>query len=133
MGEFMERNKRSEKLIREIPVLFLGKCLLFSYILTGGLLMLLALLLYRFNLSERIVSICIIGVYVIVTFFAGFMAGKRIGNRKFIWGLLMGVAYFIVLAIVSLIVNHSIKDVANNFFSILILCAGSGMLGGMLG
>ncbi len=129
----MERNRRFNGVIGEVPILFLGKSLLFSYILTGGFLMLLALLLYRFGLSEKFVSICIIAIYVMASFFAGFMAGKKIGKRKFLWGLCMGVAYFIVLLVVSLVVNHSISDVANNFFSVMILCAGSGMLGGMLG
>lgn len=115
-----------------IPFFFLGKTLLFSYLLTGGLLLLLALLLYRFDLSERIVSLCIIGIYVVVSFLAGFMAGKRFGNRKFLWGIAMGTAYFIVLLIVSLIVNRSFKAVADEFYTVLILCAGSGMLGGML-
>ncbi len=45
-------------------VKFLLKYLLFAYILTGGLLMLLALMVYRFSLSEKIVSIVIIGIYI---------------------------------------------------------------------
>lgn len=140
----MERNFREklsmEKKLRPkntkdengTPVISLLKCLLFSYILTGGLLLLLALLLYRFSLSEKIVSISIIVIYVAATFFAGFAAGKKMQNRKFIWGLLEGSAYFLVLVMVSLIVNHTISDIANGFFTTLFLCAGGGMLGGML-
>ena len=41
-------------------LLFLLKCLLLSYIVTGGLLMLLALLLYKLQLTEQVVSIAII-------------------------------------------------------------------------
>ena len=52
-------------------------------------------------------------------------------SRRFLWGLVMGVLYFLVLAIVSLIVNHSLKDVARNFFTVLVLCAAGGMLGGI--
>ncbi len=47
-------------------ITFILKCLLISYLLTTGLLLLLALLLYRFGLSEKVVSICIIGIYIIV-------------------------------------------------------------------
>lgn len=111
-----------------IPVL---KALLCSYILTGGLLLLLALLLYKFSLSEKVVSVSIIAIYVIASFLAGSMAGKKMGTRKFLWGFLMGVLYFLVLVVVSLLVNHSLKDVATNFFSVLTLCAAGGMLGGM--
>ncbi len=113
-------------------VIFMLKCLLVSYILTAGLLLLLALMLYRFGLKENIVNICIIAIYVIVTFLAGMMVGKRVQSRRFLWGFLMGVLYFVVLAAVSLAVNRSIQDVANNCVTVFLLCAGSGMLGGMV-
>ena len=107
------------------------KTLLVSYIITGGLLLLLSLLLYKFSLAESIVSISIIVIYVLASFVAGNLAGKRMESRRFLWGLVMGVLYFLVLAIVSLIVNHSLKDVARNFFTVLVLCAAGGMLGGI--
>lgn len=94
--------------------------------------MLLALLVYRFGLSEKIVSLAIIGIYIAATFMAGFITGKRQKSRKFLWGLVMGGAYFLVLVILSLAVNRSFQDVASNFATVFILCAGSGMLGGML-
>ena len=107
------------------------KALLISYILTGGMLLLLALLLYKLSLSEGIVSVCIIAIYVIASFAAGNYAGGKMDSRKFIWGLVMGGAYFMVLAVISLIVNHSLKDVATNFFTVMALCMAGGMLGGM--
>ncbi|MGN1148088.1 MAG: TIGR04086 family membrane protein, partial [Lachnospiraceae bacterium] len=110
---------------------FLMKCLLFAYILTGGLLLLLALLVYRFGLPEKVVSLAIIAIYLGATFFAGFVTGKKLKTRKYLWGLFMGGMYFLVLVILSLLVNHSFKDVAANFFTVLVMCAGSGMLGGM--
>ena len=111
---------------------FILKCLLISYLLTTGLLLLLALMLYRFGLSEKAVSICIIGIYIIVTLLAGLLAGKREGSRKFLWGLLMGGLYFLILIVVSLIVNQGMQEVSGNFFTVLVLCCGSGMLGGMI-
>ncbi len=111
---------------------FITKCILASYILTAGLLLLLAFMLYRFGLSEKVVSICIIGIYIAVTFVAGLIAGKRAGRRKFLWGLGMGVAYYVILVVVSLIVNRGLQDVAGNMVTVFFLCAGSGMLGGMI-
>ena len=111
---------------------FILKCLLLSYLLTTGLLLLLALMLYRFGLSEKIVSICIIAIYIIITFLAGFLAGKREGNRKFLWGLMMGSLYFVILIVLSLIVNHGLSGVSGNLLTVLMLCGGSGMLGGMI-
>ena len=113
-------------------VIFMLKCLLFSYVLTGGLLFLLAFVLYRFGLQENIVNISIILIYVAVTFLSGLIVGKKAVNRRFVWGLLMGVIYFMVLAVVSLLVNRSVESVASDFVSVFLLCAGSGMLGGMV-
>lgn len=121
-----------KKLTFSSRLTFILKSLLISYLLTAGLLLLLALLLYRFSLTEKIVSACITGIYIVVTFLAGFLAGKREGTRKFLWGLLMGCLYFLILTLVSLIVNHSISGLSASFFTVLALCTGSGMLGGML-
>lgn len=113
-------------------VIFIIKCMLGAYILTAGLLLLLAFMLYRFGLSEKVVSICIIAVYIIVTFLAGLLAGKREGRKKFLWGLVMGALYFGILVAVSLVVNRGLEDVAGNLMTVFFLCAGSGMLGGMI-
>ena len=111
---------------------FVIKCMLGAYVLTAGLLLLLAFMLYRFGLSEKVVSICIIAIYILVTFFAGLLAGKSEGKRKYLWGLAMGVLYFGILVAVSLIVNKGVEDVAGNMMTVFFLCAGSGMLGGMV-
>ena len=111
---------------------FILRSLLVSYLITGGCLLLLALLLYRFQLSESVVSIAIIIVYIISTYFAGYITGKKMGTRKFLWGLGMGVSYFLIMIVVSLIVNHSIQDVSSNVLTTFLLCSGAGMLGGML-
>ncbi len=113
-------------------VIFVTKCMLAAYILTAGLLLLLAFMLYRFGLSEKVVSICIIAIYIIVTFLAGLVAGKWAGKKKFLWGLAMGVMYFVILVIVSMVVNKGPQDVAQNMVTVFFLCAGSGMLGGMI-
>ena len=79
--------------------LYLLKCLLIAYILTAGLLFLLALLVYKLHISEKMVSAIVIVIYIAVNFTAGFFTGKHMQTRKFLWGLLMGTAYFVVLAI----------------------------------
>ena len=113
-------------------VIFITKCMLMAYILTAGLLLLLAFMLYRFGLSEKVVSTCIIAIYIVVTFLAGMLAGKKAGKRRFLWGLAMGITYYMILVIVSMIVNKGAQAVAGNMATVFFLCAGSGMMGGML-
>ena len=90
----------------KIPALFLLKCLLFSYIVTVVLLAVLAFLLYKLGLGEKLVSGAIIAIYVLATVLGGLIAGKRMQNRRFMWGLLVGAAYFVILAVVSLVFDQ---------------------------
>ena len=120
-----------QKTIQKEGMFFL-KCLLFSYIITGLLLMLLALLLYKLKLTEQIVSIGIIMIYIAAAFFAGFVTGKKRKEKKFLWGLFMGTAYFLILMGVSLAVNRGAGELSGNVATAFLICAGSGMLGGML-
>ena len=121
-----------KKVVDSTKVIFAMKCMLAAYLLTAGLLLLLALMLYRFGLSEKIVSIGIILIYIVVTFLAGFLAGKRAGEKKFIWGFAMGCVYFLILMAVSMIVNRGMEEVSSGLVTVFLLCGGSGMLGGML-
>ena len=116
-----------------IPVPALAKCLLVSYVLTLLLLCLLALLLYKLHLTEGMVTIAISAIYVVTTFTAGFLAGKKIGKQKFLWGALMGAAYFVILAAVSVLVRTPETALGNSFWTTLVLCVAGGTLGGMLG
>ncbi len=121
-----------KKMIDSKKLIFVLKCMLAAYLVTAGLLLLLALMLYRFGLSEKVVSVCIILIYIVVTFLAGFIAGKRAGEKKFLWGLAMGCTYFLILTAVSLAVNKGMGDDVGNLVTVFLLCGGSGMLGGML-
>lgn len=117
----------------KIPVLDFAKCLLLSYFLTLLLLCLLAFGLYKLHLPEGVVSIAISAIYVATTFTAGFLAGKRMGTRKFLWGALLGAAYFLILAVISVIVKTPDTSLGNSFWTTLVLCVAGGTLGGMLG
>lgn len=126
----MEKNKMWNIVKKEIPMWVFT--LLAAYLLTGLLLLLLSFLLYQFHLSEKFVDISIIAVYIIVNFLAGFCMGKKKKVKKFLVGFGMGITYFAVLVLVSLICNHGLQDFAGNFFTTLTICAGAGTIGGML-
>lgn len=108
------------------------KALLISYVVTGLLLFLIAGLLYRFQLDEGKVQIGIIITYILSCFTGGFLAGKMMKSRKFLWGVLLGLLYFLVMTLVSLAVNREIQSSSSGFITAFLLCMGGGMLGGML-
>lgn len=108
------------------------KSLLAAYIVTGLLLLLLALLLYKLQLSESVVNIGIIAIYVAACFLGGFLEGKMMKTRKFLWGGAFGLLYFTVLAVISLAVGQGFSGSSSHFVTTLILCMAGGTLGGMV-
>ena len=108
------------------------KVLLLMYMVTGAMLLLLTLLLSKMHLTESTVSIGIVVIYVISGFIGGLLAGKKMKSQKFIWGMLMGAAYFLVIVIGSLVFHKGFDMEAGRFVTTLILCISSGMVGGMV-
>lgn len=108
------------------------KALIAGYAVTGILLLILALLLYKFDLGEQQVTMGIVVIYVISTFLGGIVIGKLAGVRRFLWGLTLGMIYFALLLLVSTAVNHSLQSNGTNLLTAFLLCAGGGMLGGMV-
>ncbi len=108
------------------------KLLLASFVFSVALLFLLAFLLFKFHLSDTVVSAAIVVIYVVSNFLAGFLAGKTMGTQKYLWGLCLGAAYFVVLLIVSFVSGQSVTEIGQSFMMTMFLCLASGMLGGML-
>ncbi len=108
------------------------KALLAAYVVTGLLLLLIAGLLYRFQLDEGKVQIGIIVTYILSCFVGGFLAGKMMKSRQFLWGVLLGLLYFLVMTLVSVAVNRELQSSTSGFITSFLLCMGGGMLGGML-
>lgn len=122
----LKRDTQDKKFLSALLILVL------SYVLTACLLLLLAFILYKFRISESIVNIAVIVIYIGVTFAAGFIAGKYYKVKKFLWGLVLGSVYFLILVLVSLIGGVSDAVIGSGVVTTWILCAGGGMLGGML-
>ena len=113
-------------------VMRIFQALLVSYIVTGILLLVLAVLLYMLNLDKGKVTAGITGIYVVSAFAGGYLIGKLQKVREFIWGLILGMLYFLLLVLVSVGVYHTLQGDTMQIVTTLILCAAGGMLGGML-
>lgn len=109
------------------------KCLMAAYLITGLLLLAVAWLLYKFSLGENVVDISIIVIYCISSLLAGLFFSKGAASRRFLWGMAAGAAYFIIICAVSFFAEPGFSPVSNSCITTLLICLGSGMLGGMLG
>ena len=109
--------------------LWILKSLLCAYLVTGVLLLILTVLLYKCGLEEKHVSAGILTVYILSTLAGGFVAGKMARGREFVWGLVL---YFLLLVLISFGIYHSIQEPFPQLLIVCILCTGGGMIGGMI-
>ena len=108
------------------------RTLILSYLFSAVLLLILTLLLYRFRLPEEQITIGIYAVYILSCFLGGFLVGKAMKTRRFFWGMLIGLLYFVVLFLMSSLQNPSAPTELPHMLSVLSMCLVSGMAGGMV-
>ena len=83
------------------------KCLMAAYTITGILLVITAALLYKFGLTEKVVEIIIIAVYVISSLLSGLLYSKGAKSRRFLWGMAAGAAYFLIICLIYAYTNSA--------------------------
>lgn len=124
--------ERSKKQQAPAVITFL-KILAAMYIVSGLLLVILAVLVSKTEQEELIANIGIIVIYVLSCALGGFLAAKVRANRKFLWGMLMGAMYFAVLFAVSFAMNKGADLDPVHLVTTMAICVGAGMAGGMIG
>lgn len=119
-------NKFSTRLI------MMFKALIISYAVNAVLLLITAFLLFKFELNEDKIRIAIILIYIVSGFVGGLIIGKKTENKKYLWGLLEGITYFVILFMISLLVNKEIDSSVREIITTFLVCSLSGMAGGMI-
>lgn len=112
--------------------LFLLKTLLITYLLTGILLFALSFVLYKLRLSNKQIQTGVYLIYILSCFLGGFLAGKKLKNRRFLWGMFMGSLYFVVLFLVSTLSGRPMESGISYLLLVLSICLAGGTSGGML-
>lgn len=121
-----------KKVVSNKKLSLLLKSLIASYIVTGIILAVLSFILYKTELSGTAVSIGIAAAYLFSTFIGGIIVGKVVEEKRFIWGLILGIIYFTVIILVSIIFNKGISDQMGSLIMVFAMCSLGGMLGGMV-
>ena len=116
----------------EVWIKWMVKALLAAYVVTGILLIILALALYKFELNEGAVTAGVTAVYLISTFTGGLVVGKLAKVRRFLWGIVLGILYFALLLLVTVGIYRTFHGSSTEILVTFALCAGGGMAGGMI-
>ncbi|MBR5127663.1 MAG: TIGR04086 family membrane protein [Roseburia sp.] len=130
------RNRIKARNEKKSPAMALGMALAMMYVVSGVLLLALSALLYNFELSEATVKIGVVAIYILSGFVGGFLMGRQMQDKKYLWGIVVGVIYFALLFVLSLLMKVGAgEELTMEFVRILttlLLCAVSGMAGGMI-
>lgn len=108
------------------------RSLIISYLFSAVLLLGLSFLFYRLKLKEAQINTAVYLIYVAVCFFGGLLAGKGIRSRRFFWGMLAGLLYFLVLYAMSWIMSRGTMPAVSRSMTVMACCIAGGTLGGML-
>lgn len=132
LKELERRDWMNQKAIGSQKGLALLKALFVSYIITGILLLLLALIMYKAKPPEGVIGVGIIFTYIFSAFAGGLVAGKSAAKKRFAWGLLLGILYFLVILAVSFVLDKEIISRLGSTIMVFFMCGLGGMLGGMI-
>ncbi|MBR5596668.1 MAG: TIGR04086 family membrane protein [Lachnospiraceae bacterium] len=108
-----------------IASLFMG------YLVTLTGIFLVAILLLLLPISEDIVDISVLLIYVVSCVICGYCIGKE-RKHKFMWGMLGGCLYEVLLLVLSVILNASLEKGGEEVICLVSLCMASGGLGGIV-
>lgn len=108
------------------------KGLLAACLVTVIALLLLAFVMLKFEAVAGKMELCILLTYVLSCIAGGWYCGRSAQQRKFLWGLLLGIAYFTLLFLFSGMGDRAVQSGLLQSVTAFVLCACGGMLGGML-
>lgn len=115
-----------------------GDALRFLIILVGMLvvsaivLAVVTAFMLKGHMTAGFISGGVIAAYVVSALLGGFCIGQVKGRQKFLWGLLIGLCYFLVLFLTGKMIYHSGAAFDFQTVSSGMICAVAGMIGGML-
>lgn len=96
------------------------------------ILLILAFVMLKLQPDAEKIELGIMIVYGVSCFFGGWYSGRKMGRKKYLWGLIVGVLYFLLLFAVSGMSDREVQPELLHSLTALILCGVGGMLGGMV-
>ncbi len=108
------------------------KEILIQMIISAVLLACVSFIVLRMTPGMAVTKVLILVIYGISTFIGGYIIGKVMNKRKFVWGAISGIVYFAIIAIIAFIVKGGIDTGTVGIISGFIVSVAAGTIGGMI-
>ena len=102
-----------------------------SYVVTFIMILLLALIMFKFQPEDTFINIMVFLTYFISNFGGGFYIGNKCESKKYIHGMICGVIYFIILLSISICLGGDVTNLKKDIW-VFVVCVAGGMCGGMV-
>lgn len=109
----------------------MGKILGLTAVITVVLILILAAVAWGLEWGGKLIGVGVTFLYGFCSFFGGFFTGKMAEKRQYLWGLLFGSVYFLLILLICLGAGSGLS-LHRGVWCNLLICLASGMLGGML-
>ena len=108
------------------------RSLFLAYLLSGVCLLLLALLVFKLDIGKGPVTVGILVIYVLSCLAGGFAAGRIMRKNRYLWGIVTGLSYYVLLLLVSFLAQGKWDMTFAHALTTFFMCLGGGAIGGML-
>lgn len=106
--------------------------LVLAGIVSAAALMILALLMLKLQPDTNKIELGIMVTYALSCLLGGWYGGRKMERKKYLWGLLLGALYFLLLFAVSGMGDREVQPGVVHSLAVFVLCSACGMLGGMI-
>lgn len=103
-----------------------------AFLVSVILLLVLAFIMLKLQPDSGVMEILIMAVYLLGCLVGGWYGGRKGSRRKFLWGLVVGLVYFLLLFAVSGMSERAGQLQFGSSLLVLTLCLIGAMIGGML-
>lgn len=134
--EMANRKDRFAEGEQKNPLVSMAVSIAVAAAMTLLLLLLLTVLLYNTNISRTLSGILMVAIYVLGPFAGAFVLGRRVKKKRFLWGLALGVVYFAVFVVISILcatsgTQETVLPGIRDYVEVLLAVLPGGILGGM--
>ena len=127
----MCEKKRSKKMGKKITAAILKETLI-QMLVSVVLIAIAAFVVLKMSPSDAVIKVIVLAIYAVSAFVGGFLMGKVMDRRKFLWGLVAGAVYITVILLVAFVVKGNFNAGMVGVTSGIIASLAGGTIGGML-
>lgn len=112
--------------------LWISKALVFATVFTLLVLLITALLMYKADLSMNTAGYVLMLAYIGAPFLGALYLGKKVVEKRYLWGFVFGICYFLLFLVLSLSMGGVEQLNWSAEVRVLLMALAGGVLGGML-